>query len=155
MEFNEELGTWNLMAARFTSLYYEPLSLCTKGFVWVKFASRLGCRGLRRGTNSWASSLLHVFINTGIVPARGSHSCDDGEEVPAIHLPLTLSVISLHRKFCVGHPNWDCVWNLLGYSAPWLSTRSSWATCCPWQCYVARGSIWNEETSFNSFLDKV
>ena len=51
MEFNEELGSWNLMTARFTALHYEPLSLSTRGFVWVKFASRRGCRVLRRGTN--------------------------------------------------------------------------------------------------------
>jgi hypothetical protein len=52
MGFIEELGTRNLMTARVTSLYYEPLSLCTRGFVWIKFATRLGYRGLRRETNS-------------------------------------------------------------------------------------------------------
>jgi hypothetical protein len=33
MEFNEELGTWNLMTAGFTARYYGPLSLCTRVFV--------------------------------------------------------------------------------------------------------------------------
>ena len=34
------------------------------------------------------------------------------------------------------------------------STRSSRATCCSRQCYVARGEIWNEKTYFNHFPGK-
>ena len=50
MEFDEELGTWNLVTAGFSALNYGPLSL-QRGFVWVKFSSRRGCSDLRRGTN--------------------------------------------------------------------------------------------------------
>lgn len=32
------------------------------------------------------------------------------------------------------------------------SARGSRSTCCPRQCYFARGDIWGEKTSFNTFL---